>query len=349
MNKKEAIEIIKKNWPDSRYTMLREALQTLIPELKESEDEKIRNFLIGFIKACRWAEKEDQGWPSKEECIAWIEKQSEQKSQCKSAFELWKDMRFEVYQQASGNRHEPNCSDDSTKMFSLNDIDEIFEKIAENQGEQKVINEYNEHELTSYEIEKWNEAYEKGYNIGYMNGKNEQKPTDAIAEMKQVEWSEEDEKMCQETIDWFEKKCFPYALENENPARESIKWLKSLKDRVQTQPKQVWSEDDEYQINTILHGLDLKRELYKKEGNQVEENRYSTQYTWLKSLKDRVQPKQELNEEDEKMLNKIIEELTPYGECPDYPSQEEQEYYYTRQEMIDWLQSLKEKIHPNKE
>ena len=45
-------------------------------------------------------------------------------------------------------------------------------------------------------------------------------------------WSEEDEKMCQETIDWFEKKCFPYALENENPARESIKWLKSIKQKI---------------------------------------------------------------------------------------------------------------------
>jgi len=29
-----------------------------------------------------------------------------------------------------------------------------------------------------------------------------------------------------------------------------------------------WSEEDEYQINTILHGLDLKRELYKKEGKR---------------------------------------------------------------------------------
>jgi hypothetical protein len=49
-------------------------------------------------------------------------------------------------------------------------------------------------------------------------------------------WDKEDEEMCQETIDWFEKKCFPYALESENPARESIKWLKSLKTKVQ--PKQ---------------------------------------------------------------------------------------------------------------
>ena len=54
---------------------------------------------------------------------------------------------------------------------------------------------------------------------------------DAIAEM-QVAWGEEDERMCQETIDWFEKKCFHYALESEDPARESIKWLKSLKQKI---------------------------------------------------------------------------------------------------------------------
>lgn len=45
-------------------------------------------------------------------------------------------------------------------------------------------------------------------------------------------WNKEDGEMCQETIDWFEKKCFPYALENDNPARESIKWLKSLKYKI---------------------------------------------------------------------------------------------------------------------
>ena len=45
-------------------------------------------------------------------------------------------------------------------------------------------------------------------------------------------WSKEDEAMCQETIDWFEQKCFPYALEEENPAKKSIQWLKSLKERL---------------------------------------------------------------------------------------------------------------------
>jgi len=60
------------------------------------------------------------------------------KSQDKSALDVWKGMRLEVYQQASGNRHEPNYSDDSTKMFSLIDIDEIFEKVAEKQDEQNL-------------------------------------------------------------------------------------------------------------------------------------------------------------------------------------------------------------------
>lgn len=70
-----------------------------------------------------------------------FEKQGEMKPQSNSALEIWKDMRLEVYQQASGNRHEPNYSDDSTKMFSLADIDEIFEKVAEKQGEQKPVME----------------------------------------------------------------------------------------------------------------------------------------------------------------------------------------------------------------
>lgn len=60
---------------------------------------------------------------------SWLEKQG--KKQGKSVLEAWKDMRLEVYQQASGNRHEPNYSDDTAKMFSLNDIDEIIEKISE--------------------------------------------------------------------------------------------------------------------------------------------------------------------------------------------------------------------------
>ena len=50
------------------------------------------------------------------------------------------------------------------------------------------------------------------------------------------------------------------------------------------------------------------------------------------------------SEKDEKMLNSIMEEIRPVGECPDYPTSEEQEYYYKGQAMIDWLKSLKKRF-----
>lgn len=91
----------------------------------------------------------------------------------------------------------------------------------EKQKEQKPINESNMHEPTLDEARKWNEAYEKGYSLGYKNGRNEQKPAeiapnqfDGITygmqgcsteksaerfeearEKYQVEWSEEDERI----------------------------------------------------------------------------------------------------------------------------------------------------------
>ena len=57
----------------------KEKLENIFPELQESKDERIRNFLIDFIKICTWTEKKDQGWPSREDCLAWIEKQGEKK------------------------------------------------------------------------------------------------------------------------------------------------------------------------------------------------------------------------------------------------------------------------------
>lgn len=49
-------------------------IELVFPELAESEDERIGNFLIDFIKICAWTDKKDQGWPSREDCIAWLEK-----------------------------------------------------------------------------------------------------------------------------------------------------------------------------------------------------------------------------------------------------------------------------------
>lgn len=78
MTREEAIEIVKKNWPEGRH-QIKAALEFLVPELKESEDERIRKELIdhciqGSKQRTIVSHKEDyKRW------LAWLEKQKEQK------------------------------------------------------------------------------------------------------------------------------------------------------------------------------------------------------------------------------------------------------------------------------
>jgi hypothetical protein len=71
MDRNEAIDVIRKNWPDGRH-QLSEALETLIPELKENEDERIRKGIIKTINDLNteWLELHRV---TKEEVLAWLE------------------------------------------------------------------------------------------------------------------------------------------------------------------------------------------------------------------------------------------------------------------------------------
>ena len=75
MTREEAIKTIMSTtvWTDEE----REALGILIPELKESEDEKIRKEIIDIVKAYR-ANCVYEGTHKFDDCLAWLEKQKEQ-------------------------------------------------------------------------------------------------------------------------------------------------------------------------------------------------------------------------------------------------------------------------------
>lgn len=80
MTKKEAIEVIKTTMP-YMWKETKEAIQTLIPEFAESDDERIRKELIAFVK---FALKDGEAISlcsktTKEDVIAYLEKQKEQK------------------------------------------------------------------------------------------------------------------------------------------------------------------------------------------------------------------------------------------------------------------------------
>lgn len=72
-----------------------------------------------------------------------------------------------------------------------------------------------------------------------------------------------------------------------------------------------------------------------------------TQYqitNWLKKYINVVnQTSVKWSEDDERILDSIIEEVMPCGECPDYPTDEEREYFYEGNRKVEWLKSLKER------
>lgn len=188
----------------------KETIEYLFPELKESEDERIRKGIKSILEhykengevvcpypfvtieeAIAWLEKQGEkeyalksfkdedvhefvqyiekqakayelNLPNRsydiygfaKDILSWFEKQGE-KVNIQTVNEVWKDMRLEVGAQASGNRHEPQYSDNSTKLFSLNDIDEIIEKISEKQDKQKSDDKVKAKQTSDLEKGKW--------------------------------------------------------------------------------------------------------------------------------------------------------------------------------------------------
>lgn len=243
----------------AHWDTMKEVVEHLFPELKENKDEVIRKALVELVrKHC----------VNETRCMMeeWLEKQGK-KVNIQTINEVWKDMRLEVGAQASGNRHEPQYSDNSTKLFSLNDIDEIIEKISEKQDEQKpaeisnicefsietwvkivdyVLTEHNGigNYLTDPEVkdtaeklqkkykfdaasEEWDRVYRKGLDAGVNKGRAE-----ALKEQKPLSaWSEEDSKTLDRILNDIRQDVI---LDNDD-----VSWLKSLKERY------TWKPSDE--------------------------------------------------------------------------------------------------------
>ena len=70
MDKAEAIKVLKEIHETAIFSV-RTALETLLPELKESEDEKIRKEIYQFV----YEQRQEKEW------LAWLEKQDPKKHQ----------------------------------------------------------------------------------------------------------------------------------------------------------------------------------------------------------------------------------------------------------------------------
>lgn len=104
-------------------------------------------------------------------------------------------------------------------------------------------------------------------------------------------------------------------------------------------PELKESEDERIRKWCISHF----RECFRVTKDNVEYQEYLNNKVipWLERLGEQ---KPTWSEEDEKILNSIIEDVMPIGECPDYPTDEEREYYYEGDRKVEWLKSIKDKL-----
>lgn len=160
LNAPQAIE-------DFGYTV-EDAIQNIFPQLRESEDERIRKYLIEELKAAKSVGelKFVIPQPTREECIAYLEKQKEQKPILEVfGFKVGDTVRLK---DGDGRKH----------------IIKSFEEVEGLHGPNFYYVEFEDNSARSGIYT--GEEYPKGYYTQMEKFKDEQKP---------AEWSEEDERI----------------------------------------------------------------------------------------------------------------------------------------------------------
>ena len=269
------------------------------PELKESEDERIRKEILELISI-------SGNGNQFEEIKDWLEKQGEQKPtiiipkfRVGDKIVSTKNRRLTYTILEVGIINELGNPEYKVEIFTdgkagiLNkehNIQNIEMSQMDDWGE---LVEYNP---TEWSKEDWkhyhklemflevNERYSKiEKSSGYQKDVHEILLWLKSRSPKHVAWSEEDEKRfeyCKRLVYASDK----YSIEDRE---ETVDWLKSLKDRVLPQPKQEWSKDDKEMIRHICCYLNEYGNWLSDKNDEKSQSIYKA-CDWLKSLKDRM-------------------------------------------------------------
>ena len=256
------------------------AVEHAFPQLRESEDERIRKAMLQHFK--NKTKEKGCNIPVKD-IISWLEKQKE-------LFESGKGLYY--YDGEKTTYCGYPATEDNPYDFAMSQ--------QEKQKEQKPADEQ------FPPLEGLDAIKAKYYDDGFKNGFDE-----GVASVKPAEWSKED------NIGWDEAfACVTRAekaAKNEEELQNAVtaeKWLKEIKFKYYVHPvKQEWSEEDEVMLKEIIaffkdgsvklqHDLDLYAGFLEKR---------------LKSL--RPQPKEELILLDENIITAAVAfvDLNPYN------------------------------------
>ena len=256
-------------------------MEQIFPELKESEDEQSKKWILEYLHD--GLRKSDEQFKDQFKCaIAWLEKQGEKEvsepkwchhkvdlSDCseeyrKAYYDGWNNCNMQHSQCRSElddvikcliNGMKFYCEDNEEATWGTDKwsmpVKHIIE-VLERHSEQKPYGQRKECSDCQF-----NYAGER--KCSCQMKRNEQKPA----------WSEDDYVYMKALIDTLkgETTCFTN--------KDFINWLNSIKDKVQPQTKQKWSKEDERLLNNMVLVI---QDYYNKEDAQ-------SLISWLKSLK----------------------------------------------------------------
>lgn len=236
-------------------------MEEIFPSLKESEDERIRKEILDYIDKATGCKR----W------VAWLEKQGNTNI-------------FDVPKISIKNAVEVT----SRMQYIDDDIKPIAEFIMDYANWDLHKDEWNQPTLTVPLFRVLDALIQKGkpYCVCNQNieKQGEQKSFDyenANIPQKDSTWSEEDKHWMQKVIDFMNHPDLIKATPT--LAKDTINWLKSLKDRVQPQSKQEWSEEDERNLQGIIDEIEAN----KHSAPDYDLATYDKFLSWLKSFKPR--------------------------------------------------------------
>ena len=238
MDRNKAIEVLKDFWSVYEIgTENREAFETLIPELKESKDERIRKEIISYIKS--------SGAVTNPNWIAWLEKQGEpvvyDRDNYNSAKEkAWncksfsddssrKSIFLEGFQDGyqfgihEEKPHRWTWHDEAVRKEAIACLEDWENQFPINSIDYRNVLNWLKNELTIHTEEKQ----------GSQNLANSAK---TCKDEQNLAWSEEDEKRFESTLHRMEIVGNGCAF---GQLKDDIEWLKSLKERY------TWKPSDE--------------------------------------------------------------------------------------------------------
>lgn len=355
---KEALERAKDNYnaADSaniNVNSFKNTLIALFPELAESEDEKIRKWIVNEIKI-KHHNLDEENVDFVDKAIAWLEKQETSyiKRDVDDAYlKGVGDAKNEIEKQYEANYQ--TRKDIATFIFNYKgDIKDrakwmdylgIKVSFVKKQGEK-------EKDILEDAILDGNEDGLIAETIRYKSEKQfEQKPTQSPKAMTKLE-----EKLSSLVVAAVHTYCEKNLLDTphfvglilgDKMAKEWSKGILTLAEeelRKMRQKPAEWSEEDEKMLDSICISINEESiaEALRSRGvlHSIEDltTILSNQINWLKSIKDRVQPqpKQEWSEEDKNFMYDTLSNLTElkdrYGEG-----------YGNVGRCIDWLKSLR--------